>query len=1449
MLAFAWTGGRTAAQDKPEAPKTDDQSKARTNLKPLPHDEGGRESVEEGAEFLKRRQDWFFRPRAFPLGFIPQGARERALQQMKLMYQKEGRLALRGIPREPGSTITPSPTASPWFSIGPQGTVATFGNNGGFTSGRVTALAVNPNNPSNIYLGGADGGLWITTDAGVTWHPLTDFPVATGLPTVAVGALALDPTSCSATICTTVYVGTGEDNFGADNIYGEGVLKCTVSAVSPPTAACSQDSTFHLSALPLTTTRGGPLVGALAVNRATGKQNILLAAVRGLASTAIPSGAWCSSDAGVTWTRVLPAGANSVSAVPTDVAFGSDGTAWVAMGFPFGDATNNGIYRSNAPVTACTGAGSPVFAKQTLPAGLSNNIGRITLAVAPSSNDTVYAAIADSSTTSSNLLGVAKTTNGTAATPTWTQLNGDPRLSTNGICNSQCFYDIPLAVSPANANTVFFGGAATNGTLIRSTDGGNTWTEISRNDVQNAPDAIHVDMHAIAFSNNGSIMYVGNDGGIWKAAAPTGAPAAGFWTNLNQDLTITQFYPGVSIHPANRGFGLAGAQDNGLQIYQGFNGVGSLLTWNDAGLGCDGGFTAIDQSIPSTSYGECEYIPNRPPFPIIAVTFNGDGVLGNGFLANVGINPADRGGFIPPLIVDPNTTTTLYFGTCRVWLSADGANSWNAISPDVTSPAHAVDCSNQAGGVLTTVAPAPGNSNIIYVASETGDIEVTSNGGTAWASIANGLPTRAVTQVVVDPATPATAYAAFSGFGSCANAALNCDGRGHVFKTANGTAGAGTTWTDISIAPFSSTPLPDIPVNAMVVDPADATRSTLYVGTDIGAFFTTDGGLHWSPLGAAGTLPNAQILSLTLHAASHTLRAATHGRGIWDLNLGGQAAFGLTSVSPFSANAGAGITNLAVSGNGFTATSVVTFTQGTTTTNLATTFNNGGLLTATIPVAQLQNGVLASIRVSDPAKANPTNAVPFTVLAPIPAINTISPTTILAGTTNFSLTANGNSIQCGTNGTALLFNGFLRTNVTACSQTALTVKLPDADLATAAVVTIDLFTPQPGGGPDTNGTPPQLTITAPNNPLPTVTTLTPNNVNAGSAQFPLTVMGTGFVSTSVVNFNGVAKATAFVSATQLTATILATDVATAATVGVTVTNPTPGGGTSTPAVNFTINAVNTGSFTVTVPAAQAIQAGNTVMVPVTVHPAGGFTGGVTVNCQNLPPGATCNGGAAFVITVPNGNGNTPVVGQLPIAVLGPSTVFTASVLPERNALPNAASKDLVMVGAGTGFAALLLLFVPGRKRLRAALGLGLVCVISLALGCGGGYGGGGTVTPVATTTHLTLTPPAKQPSTAANFVFAVAVAGGSTPTGNVQLLDGGANLGATSSLSNGAVMITENGLTPVGTHAISVHYLGDAGHLTSSSGAINCTVTGPATVTIAAQGATNGNQTLNVTIN
>jgi hypothetical protein len=1280
-------------------------AKKSQNLKPLRAED--LEAKQEGADFLRRRQDWFFKPRAFPLGFIPRGARERALQQMRQMYERQGRLSQLAAPSAIGFVAPTSGTSSAWIDIGPQPTLSA--SNPPFTSGRVTALAVNPKNNSNAYLGGADGGLWITTDSGTTWTPLTDNPPnATNIPTVAVGAIAVDPTTCATGgICTTVYVGTGEDNFAGDNIYGEGVLNCTITAGTPPTAACTQDTTFHTLASPLDDTHGGPKIGALAVNRVN--NSILLAGVRGR-GTAIESGVWCSSNKGATWTEVLPTSLTNGAGDPgTDVAFASDGTAWVALGFVVPEAPN-GIYKSSVPVASC----SITFNQQALPAAFTaNNIGRITLALAPSNNAVIYAAIADGTSGSATLLGVVRSTNATSATPTWTQLT-DPLVSADSLtntsfCSGQCLYDMALSVDPQNPDVVFAGGSSAD-PIIRTTNGTSTATWADVTAPTGSASVPHVDTHAFALAADGSAVWVGNDGGVWASNSPAGTLS---WVNKNGPSTtsasagaldITQFYPGVSIHPSNPAFAMGGTQDNDVQVDQAYL-PGTGLLWQDVGLGCDGGYTAIDLTTPSTSYGECEYLPGQgplSPFPIIVTSFDNGVFVQNGLilLSNLGIDNTDRGSFIPPLVMDPSNTLTLYFGTCRVWQTKDGANTWNAISPDVTTSSHPTTCpvptaAGQPAGVLSTVAVAPSSSSTIYVGSDDGDIEVTSNGGTSWTSIATvTLPTRAVTQVVVDPTTPATAYATFSGFGTCSNSAVVCDQKGHVFKTLNGTAGAATTWVDIS---GTTTKLPDIPVNALVIDPNVA--NTLYVGTDIGAFFTSDGGVTWSPLGAANSMPNAEILSLTLHNPSRTLRAATHGRGVWDLNLGNAATFGIASINPFSASAGsASIATFTVTGTGFTNTSTVQWGG----VALATTFVSSTQLTATITAADLAAGALVQVNVKD--GANTTNTLPFTVLNPVPTIVSISPTTVTAGTNGLVLTVNGSG-NTYTSGTVVLFNGSTRTT-TFVNSNQVTATLTANDLAASATVPIDTFNPQPGGGPDLNAAPPTLTI---NDPIPTLSSISPTTKLAGSGAFTLTVNGTNFAANSVVNFNGNAKTTTFVNSMQLTASILATDIATGGSDPVTVTNPAPGGGTTT-AQTFTV----TGGpdFTLTPQSTTAtVNAGTSAVYTVAVAGTNGFSSNVNVTCSLYAAATTC---AANPASVAPGNNTTITVTTMAHQLLPPAK-WPRRFEPGQRLLPL-----LLAI-----FSLVLLVFAVRTRRRRLAILAPLAGVILIAalqaVGCGSGY--------------------------------------------------------------------------------------------------------------------------------
>jgi hypothetical protein len=185
----------------------------------------------------------------------------------------------------------------------------------------------------------------------------------------------------------------------------------------------------------------------------------------------------------------------------------------------------------------------------------------------------------------------------------------------------------------------------------------------------------------------------------------------------------------------------------------------------------------------------------------------------------------------------------------------------------------------------------------------------------------------------------------------------------------------------------------------------------------------------------------------------------------------------------------------------------------------------------------------------------------------VPTITTISPTSKTAGQPAFPLTVNGTNFV---NGSVVTWNNSNRTT-TYVNSTQLTASIPASDITSVGTAGVTVFNPAPGGGTST----PALTFTINNtNPVPTTTSLSPTSKTAGQPAFPLTVNGTNFVNGSVVTWNNSNRTTTYVNSTQLTASIPASDITSVGTAGVTVFNPAPGGGTSTPALTFTINNTN-----------------------------------------------------------------------------------------------------------------------------------------------------------------------------------------------------------------------------------------------------------------------------------
>ena len=181
---------------------------------------------------------------------------------------------------------------------------------------------------------------------------------------------------------------------------------------------------------------------------------------------------------------------------------------------------------------------------------------------------------------------------------------------------------------------------------------------------------------------------------------------------------------------------------------------------------------------------------------------------------------------------------------------------------------------------------------------------------------------------------------------------------------------------------------------------------------------------------------------------------------------------------------------------------------------------------------------------------------------PVPVVTSVSPAAAVAGGAGFTLTVTGTGFVASS---VVHWNGAARTT-TYVSGTQLTAGIPASDITAVGTAQVTVVSPTPGGG---TSSPVSFTI---GNPVPVLSSLSPAKVVAGRAAFELTVNGSAFVTGATVQWDGAPRATTFVSSTVLRAAIAAVDVATAGSAQVTVVNPSPGGGTSSP-IAFAIDPV------------------------------------------------------------------------------------------------------------------------------------------------------------------------------------------------------------------------------------------------------------------------------------
>lgn len=267
----------------------------------------------------------------------------------------------------------------------------------------------------------------------------------------------------------------------------------------------------------------------------------------------------------------------------------------------------------------------------------------------------------------------------------------------------------------------------------------------------------------------------------------------------------------------------------------------------------------------------------------------------------------------------------------------------------------------------------------------------------------------------------------------------------------------------------------------------------------------------------------------------------------------------IASLNPTSTTAGGSGITLAVRGSNFTNSSKVRWNGS----DRATTVGSATELTAVIPASDLVNGGTAEVAVFTPGPGGGTTApLPFAINNPVPAITSLAPNVIASGSSAFTMTVNGTGFVPSS---VVRFNGSERMT-SYVSSTQLTAQVTAADVANAGTAKVRIFNPAPVGGLSGEA---DFTILQ-TNPVPTLASLNPTTAIVGSGQFTLTLTGTNFVGSSVVRLNGNDRATTFVSATELKATITSADLANIGTASLTVFNPTPGGGT-TSALSLAIN--------------------------------------------------------------------------------------------------------------------------------------------------------------------------------------------------------------------------------------------------------------------------------------
>jgi len=689
-------------------------------------------------------------------------------------------------------------------------------------SGRIAGLAVVRNDKGDvvIYVGAASGGVWKSTDGGTTFTPKFDHEKVQSI-----GAVAIDPKNHDV-----IWVGTGEAWTRNSVSIGDGIYR-----------SGDGGETWTNMGLP-----ESERIVKIAIHPNDG--NTVYACVTGkLWSDSTERGVYRTKDGGKTWTQVLKGANPATGCGSLSMDEKKPSTLYASLwefrrkGWTFRSGGENasapsasGLYRSDdggdhwTEITPAANKGFP-----------AKPYGRIAVAVAPSDSKIVYAFV---ETVSGALY---RSGDGGA---TWERRDNSQNMVWRP------FYFALLIVDPTNPERLF----KTDGSLIQSHDGGKTFA--------NTGGGAHGDFHDVWIDpKDPDQVITGDDGGLWFSK-----DGGNRWWKGN-NLPISQFYH-VSVDDQDPYNVYGGLQDNsswiGPSAFPG--GIGNAQ-WENM-YGGDGFWMFADPADPDYLYAEAQ-----------------GGTIGRvnrkthqtrDIQPRPGYNEKLRWNWNTPIHMSPTEKGTIYIGSQFLFRSRDQGQTWDRVSPDLSTNDPQKQKQEESGGItvdnsaaemhttIYAISESPKDGKVIWVGTDDGNVQVTKDGGKSWKNVvakANVPPASWVSYVDASRFDAGTAYVTFDRhtFGEMGPM---------VYKASS----FGETWTPL-VTPSDPKGLRGY---AHVVREDPVNKGLLYAGTEFGLWISNDDGATWAQF-KGGDFPAVAVRDIVVQERTRDLVLGTHGRGIW----------------------------------------------------------------------------------------------------------------------------------------------------------------------------------------------------------------------------------------------------------------------------------------------------------------------------------------------------------------------------------------------------------------------------------------------------------------------------------------------------------------------------------------------------------------------------------------